>query len=371
MRSPSTGQVEDSSSARFQPSRRRTSPDGIPPIEGLRMPHSDEHEPVMVDEVVALFAPAPPGLVVDATTGMGGHAAALLEAHVHLRLLCLDRDPDAVRATTESLSVFGDRARVRHARFDGLAEEAALAGGRPASLSGVLFDLGVSSPQLDIAARGFSYHHDGPLDMRMDPTSGTKASDVVNGWDERELATLFAENGEGRFAKRIARAVVSARPLSTTLELADVVRGAIPAAARRHGRHPARRVFQALRIAVNEELELLSDVLPEAIAELAAGGRCVVLAYHSGEDRLVKSAFARAMSGGCTCPPGLPCACGAVRLGRTVFRGARRPTPAEVTRNRRAESARLRAFERTLSNEPDDPSAGSDGNRGFDGEVNG
>lgn len=347
MRSPSAGSVEDSSSAHFQPSRRRTSPDGIPPVEGLRMPQVQWHEPVMVDEVVALFAPVPAGWVVDVTTGTGGHSAALLAAHAHLHLLCLDRDPEAVRATSERLSVYRGRAIVRHARFDRLGEEAARAGARAGSLSGVLFDLGVSSLQLDTPQRGFSYWHDAPLDMRMDPTTGPTAADVANRWEEDELTRLFTANGEVRFARRIARAVARARPVLSTGQLSEVVRAAIPAAARRHGGHPARRVFQAFRVAVNEELELLSSTLPEAIAALAPGGRCIALSYHSGEDRLVKSAFAQAVSGGCTCPPGLPCTCGARPSGRLVFRGARRPTPIEVTRNRRAESARLRAFERT------------------------
>jgi len=261
------------------------------------MPQVRWHEPVMADEVVALFAAVPAGLVVDATAGTGGHSEALLTAHAHLRLLCLDRDPEAVRVTSERLSEYGGRATVRHARFDRLGEEAALAGAGPGSLSGVFFDLGVSSLQLDTPERGFSYWHDGPLDMRMDPTVGPTAADVVNGWDEDELAGLFADNGEGRFARRIARAVVRDRPVSSTGQLSEVVRGAIPAAARRHGGHPARRVFQALRVAVNEELGLLSRTLPEAIAALAPGGRCVALSYHSGEDRLVKSAFARRSPG--------------------------------------------------------------------------
>jgi len=355
MRSPSTGSVEDSSSARFQPSRWRTSPDGIPPVEGLRMAQVDSHEPVMVDEVVALFAPVPPGLVVDATAGMGGHAAALLEAHRHLRVLCLDRDPVAVLASAERLSGYGDRAVVRHARFDALTDESSRLGVPPGQLSGVLFDLGVSSPQLDTPNRGFSYWHDAPLDMRMDPTRGSTAADVVNELGVEALAVLFAENGERRFARRIARAVVGARPIETTGQLAEVVRSAIPAPARRHGGHPARRVFQAVRIAVNEELALLSETLPVAIESLAPGGRCATLAYHSGEDRIVKSSFALAVTGGCTCPPGLPCVCGARPSGRLVFRGARRPTPAEVERNRRAESARLRAFEKA----PGDVAPGS------------
>jgi 16S rRNA (cytosine1402-N4)-methyltransferase len=302
------------------------------------------HQPVMVDEVVALFAPVPTGVVVDATVGGGGHAAAVLRAHDHLQVLGLDRDPEAVTAASGVLAPFGTRAMVRRARFDSLAAEARAVGIE--QVSGVLFDLGVSSPQFDRPERGFSYRHDAPLDMRMGPDAPMTAAEFLNSTPETDLARLFAEHGEARFARRIARAVIAARPLETTGQLAEVVRSAIPAAARRTGGHPARRVFQAVRVAVNEELPVLDTALDEAIGLLGAGGRCVAIAYHSGEDRLVKAAFARAVTGGCTCPPGLPCACGAESLGRLVFRGARRPTPAEVERNRRAESARLRAFER-------------------------
>jgi 16S rRNA (cytosine1402-N4)-methyltransferase len=304
------------------------------------------HEPVMVEEVVALFAPVPPGVVIDATAGGGGHAAALLAAHRHLRLLCLDRDPDAVAATTARLEEYGDRAVVRRARFDRLGEVALELGVGPGSASGVLFDLGVSSPQLDRPERGFSYRADAPLDMRMDPDEVSTASDVVNTWPEAELARLFEANGEGRFARRIALALVAARPVTTTGALADVVRSALPAAVRRQGGHPARRVFQALRVAVNEELEVLADALPTAVEALAPGGRCVAIAYHSGEDRIVKAAFRLAETGGCTCPPGLPCICGATSSGKVVFRGTRRPDASEMARNRRSESALLRAFER-------------------------
>ncbi len=306
-----------------------------------------EHEPVMVAEVVALFAPVPPGVVIDATVGGGGHARALLEAHPHLRILGIDRDPDAVSAASEALAEFGDRASLRHAPFTSLADEmASEAGASDDPVTGVLFDLGVSSPQLDRAERGFSYRHDGPLDMRMDPTDGPSAADVVNTWSVDALSRLFAANGEGRFATRIARAVVAGRPFTSTAQFADTVRAAIPAATRRTGGHPAKRVFQAVRIAVNDELDLLADAVPTAIDILAPRGRCVAISYHSGEDRIVKAAFSEAETGGCVCPPGLPCACGAVPVGRLVFRGARRPTPEERARNRRAESARLRAIER-------------------------
>ena len=252
-------------------------------------------------------------------------------ANPAVQLLGIDRDPAALEAAGAALARFGDRAVLRRARFDELGAivrrtQAEL--GTPPELlglSGVLFDLGVSSPQLDTAERGFSYRRDAPLDMRMDPTSGLTAADVVNGYDEDALVALFVDNGEGRFARRIARAIVAARPLTTTGELADVVRAAIPAATRRTGGHPARRVFQAIRIAVNEELEQLDRALADALALLRPGGRCVVISYHSGEDRLVKSTFVQAATGGCTCPPGLPCACGAVVDYRLVARGSRRP----------------------------------------------
>ena len=182
----------------------------------------------------------------------------------------------------------------------------------------------------------------------MDPRSGTTAAELVNELPMNELARLFVANGEGRFAVRIARALVAARPLTTTTELAEAVASALPAAVRRRPGHPARRVFQALRIAVNDELGMLARALPVAVESLAPGGRCVAISYHSGEDRLVKAAFAEAARGGCACPQGLPCVCGAVSMGQLVFRGARRPSPSEVERNRRAESARLRAFQRTL-----------------------
>jgi len=326
------------------------------------MPPCVDHEPVMLKEVVELFADIPQGLVVDATAGTGGHALAILESRLDLRVLCLDRDPEAVGRAEERLARFGTRALVRHARFDALAIEATRAGSPPGTLSGILFDLGVSSLQLDTARRGFSYWHEGPLDMRMDLRDHLTAAEVVNEWDASRLSRLIAENGEGRFARRIARAIVARRPIGTTTELAGIVRDAIPAATRRTGGHPARRVFQALRVAVNDEMEVLARAVPLAIDSLAPRGRCVTLAYHSGEDRIVKTAFAAAVSGGCICPPAMGCVCGARSLGRLVFRGSRKPTAAEVARNARAHSARLRAFERTSETAAGEPSVpGSSG----------
>jgi 16S rRNA (cytosine1402-N4)-methyltransferase len=304
------------------------------------------HRPVMVDQIVELFREVPAGAVVDATVGGAGHATALLDAHPHLRLVGLDRDPAAVAVARQRLAAYGRRAVVLHARFDALADTVAghrLVAEGEAGLSGALFDLGVSSPQLDRPERGFSHRFDAPLDMRMDTTAGITAADVVNDYAEADLARLLHRLGDERYAARIARAIVANRPITTTGRLADVIRDAIPAPARRHGGHPATRSFQAVRIEVNRELEILPAALDRAIDLLAPGGRCAVLAYHSGEDRIVKERFRQASTGGCTCPPGLPCVCGAVPAVRLLKRGAWKPTAAEVESNPRAGSARLRA----------------------------
>ena len=216
-------------------------------------------------------------------------------------------------------------------------------------LSGALFDLGVSSPQLDEPDRGFSYRWDAPLDMRMDPDDPWSAADVVNGYPEAELTHLLAAYGDERYARRIAHAIVEARPIESTAELAGIVAGAIPAAARRRGGHPAKRTFQAIRIEVNRELDVLPGALDQAIEKTRPGGRVVTLAYHSGEDRIVKDRFRHAATGGCTCPPGLPCVCAAVATVRLIRSGAAKPTPIEVAANRRAASARLRAVEKLAS----------------------
>lgn len=349
MRSPSTGRVEVPFSARFHFARSGRNPDGRL-VEGLRMVRhppavsSFSHLPVMVDDVVGFLAPCPPGAVLDATVGGGGHAKALLEAAPHLQVIGLDQDPLAISAASAVLQPYGKRARIVRARFDRLAD--VLDGLDVAGISGALFDLGVSSPQLDRPERGFTYRADAPLDMRMDPDRPTSAADVVNGWPEASLGELFRANGESRFARRIARSIVAARPVSSTSQLAEIIRDAIPAAARRTGGHPARRVFQAIRIAVNEELALLPRALDESIARLVAGGRCVVLAYHSGEDRIVKERFRAAATGECVCPPGLPCVCGAAPTVRLLTRGARKPSADEIAANPRSKSARLRAVER-------------------------
>jgi 16S rRNA (cytosine1402-N4)-methyltransferase len=293
----------------------------------------------MVAEVVDVLRPVPAGVIVDATVGAGGHAAALLDALPQHTLIGLDRDDEALALAGETLAPFGDRVELRRANFDEIASVGA-------GVSAVLFDLGVSSMQLDDVDRGFSYRGDGPLDMRADRRQSLTAADVVNGYDEVELAGVLARHGEERFARRIAKSIVAARPVTTTGQLAELVRDAIPAPARRRGGHPAKRTFQALRIEVNGELVTLGDTIDAALDLLVAGGRCAVLAYHSGEDRIVKDRFHTAETGGCVCPPQLPCVCGAVPTVRLVWRGAHRPGPAELAANPRSESARLRAAEK-------------------------
>jgi 16S rRNA (cytosine1402-N4)-methyltransferase len=308
------------------------------------------HVPVLLDRVVALLTPPLErgGVVVDATVGMGGHTEALLRAVPTGRVIGIDRDPEALRRSEVRLSGFGDRVTLVHAVYDELP--AVLAAADLHRIDGVLFDLGVSSLQLDESARGFSYAQDAPLDMRMDPTTGQSAAEVVNTYSAAELTRILREYGEERFASRIAGAIVRARtvaPLTTTAPLAELVREAIPAATRRHGGHPAKRTFQALRIEVNSELDVLRRALPAAIESLAVGGRIVVLSYHSLEDRLAKQALAAGLRG-CVCPPDLPvCACGREpELRLLVAKSAAAPSDAEIEANPRSASARLRAAER-------------------------
>ncbi|MEZ5167900.1 MAG: 16S rRNA (cytosine(1402)-N(4))-methyltransferase RsmH [Acidimicrobiales bacterium] len=288
------------------------------------------HDPVMLAEVTAVMADVPDGYVVDATVGGGGHATMLLSANDRVRVIGLDQDDHALAAARTRLAPHGDRVTLLRRRFDGLTDEMARLGIH--EISGCLFDLGVSSPQLDRADRGFSFRHDGPLDMRMDRRSPTTAADLVNTLDEQALATMLRRNGDEPHARRIARALVAARPIATTAELADVIREAVPAAARRKGGHPARRSFQALRIEVNHELDILDDALCQALALLAPEGRCAVLAYHSGEDRIVKQRFRDAAGSGPACGP-------TCRIPRTTAPtsaccgGARTPSAAEIAEN--------------------------------------
>ncbi len=302
------------------------------------------HQPVMRDEIVASMQPVPEGVVLDATLGGGGHSEALLESRDDLQVLGLDRDPAALDFARRRLSPFGDRVMTHRCRFDALDE--AMEANGVESLSGALFDLGVSSPQLDRADRGFSYRHDGPLDMRMDTDAPWSADDVVNGYDERQLADVIKRYGDERFARRIAAAIVAARPIESTNELAEVVTAAIPAPARRTGGHPAKRTFQAIRIEVNGELDVLPGALDKAIDALVPGGRIAVLSYHSGEDRIAKDRIRAAETGGCECPPELPCVCGAVQTVRIVRGVPKRAGKDEQAGNRRATSARLRVAEK-------------------------
>jgi len=302
------------------------------------------HLPVMADEITKLFAKVPEGVVLDATLGGGGHAELLLERYEHLRVLGLDRDEVALAAARERLARFGDRLMVHHCRFDRL--EDAMEAFSVDTLSGALFDLGVSSPQLDESGRGFSYRTEAPLDMRMDRSQAWTAADVVNGYPVDQLARVLQQYGDERFARRISNAIVASRPIETTTELAAIVVAAIPAAARRTGGHPAKRTFQAIRIEVNGELDALAPALDAAMRRTAQGGRVAVLSYHSGEDRIVKERMRVAVTGGCECPPELPCVCDAVQTVRIVRGIPRTPSAEEQADNRRASSARLRVIER-------------------------
>jgi 16S rRNA (cytosine1402-N4)-methyltransferase len=309
-----------------------------------------EHVPVLADRVTALLAPAlagPGAVLVDATLGRAGHARALLEACPGLLLIGIDADLAAVEAARELLSGYADRVRLVHARYDEIPAIVAAAPG-PARIMGLLFDLGVSSPQLDDPARGFAYARDAPLDMRMDLTMDRTAADIVNGYPAAELARVLRDYGEERFARRIADAVVRERsrtPITSTQRLSAIVKDAIPAATRRTGGNPAKRTFQALRIEVNDELGTLRRALPAALGVLAVGGRVVVLAYHSLEDRIVKRELVRLSAD--QAPPGLPVpARAATAQFRLLTRGAERPDSEEIAGNPRAASARLRAAER-------------------------
>ncbi len=304
------------------------------------------HHPVMGREVVELLQPVPRGLLVDATVGGAGHARLLLDARPDLRLLGIDRDQRAVAAARSALAPYGKRALVVHGGFENLGtiiDETS-----EGEIVGILFDLGMSSPQLDDPARGFSYWADAPLDMRMDSAQSLTAEEVVNTYPQMRLTALIAEYGEERFASAIARKIVEARPLHTTRELVDVVKSAIPAPARRRGGHPARRTFQAIRMEVNRELPHLEAGLDESVHLLAPEGRILVLSYHSLEDRMVKERFVEWADPGAGEPARLPVPAAQRRnpLVRLLGRRARRPRDDEVRANPRASSARLRAAEK-------------------------
>jgi 16S rRNA (cytosine1402-N4)-methyltransferase len=310
---------------------------------------SERHIPVMLDRVVALLAPAlqhPGAVLVDATLGLGGHSEAFLQQFPDARLIGLDRDPEALRLAGERLEPYAGRTTFVHAVYDELPRVLAELG--VPAIDGILFDLGVSSMQLDEAERGFAYAQDAPLDMRMDSSAPTTAADILNTYSAADLARILFQYGEEKFSRRIADRIVKARevePFTNSARLSELVRDAIPQAARRTGGHPAKRTFQALRIEVNGELDVLRRALPAAIDALALHGRIVVMSYHSLEDRITKQTLAAGTR--TDVPDDLPVIpAGHEPYLKLITRGAERPTEEEVAANPRAASARVRAAER-------------------------
>ena len=305
------------------------------------------HEPVLLNECLEALAIRPEGTYVDGTLGRAGHARCLAARLTAGRLIAIDRDRAALDAAPARFGELMDRVTLVHGNFRDLPDILDRLG-IPAA-DGMLFDLGVSSPQLDDAARGFSYQHDAPLDMRMDQTAALTAADVVNTWDEGALKDILWRYGEERYAGPIAAAIVRARgqaPIGTTAQLVDIIRSAMPAAALREKQHPAKRTFQAIRIAVNDELGAEEELLQNAVSRLKPGGRLAVISFHSLEDRIVKTAFAAAARG-CICPPDFPvCVCGRKPQIRLVTRKPVTASEEELTRNPRARSAKLRVAEK-------------------------
>lgn len=299
------------------------------------------HTPVLFRETIESLNVRPAGLYIDGTAGGGGHSRGIAEKLTTGRLLAIDQDPDAVRAAAERLKDFPG-VTVHRGNFSDM-RQAAEANGMP-QVDGILLDLGVSSYQFDNPERGFSYHHDAPLDMRMS-REGISAKDLVNTLSERELAEIIFRYGEDRNARSIARGIVRARekaPIETTLQLAEIVKGSVPARVRREAGHPARKTFQALRIQVNGELDRLSEGLDAAFSLLRPGGRLAVITFQSLEDRIVKKRMADWCTG-CTCPPDFPvCVCGKKPRAELLFRKGVSPSEAEVKENPRSRSARLR-----------------------------
>ena len=304
-----------------------------------------KHIPVMLEKCMELLnlAQRPAGVFVDGTLGGGGHTEQILERTTG-RVIGIDRDWDALRAAGARLSPFGERFVPLHGNYANiktLLEQASVDG-----MDGMLMDLGVSSYQLDNPERGFSFHNDAPLDMRMDQTAELTAEKVLNTYPEKELVRIISQYGEEKWAVRIAKFIVAARPLHTTMDLVRVIDAAVPAAERRKVSHPARRTFQAIRIEVNSELSLLEPALRDAVDCLKPGGRLVVITFHSLEDRIVKQTF-QSLQNPCTCPPKTPvCICGKKPLGRVVTRKPVLPTQEECERNLRSHSAKVRAFEK-------------------------
>ena len=305
------------------------------------------HRPVLLRECLEGLAIRPEGTYLDGTLGRAGHAREIAARLTTGRLFCIDRDQAALDAAQERLAGHLDKVTLIHGNFGDLAQLLDSRG--LTGLDGMLFDLGVSSPQLDDRSRGFSYRLDAPLDMRMDRTEALTAHTVVNQWPQEELRRILWQYGEERYAPQIAAAIVrsrAARPIETTLELVEVIKGAMPAQALREKQHPAKRSFQAIRIAVNDELGAVDRMLQAAVPRLAPGGRLCVISFHSLEDRLVKNALAE-WARGCTCPPDFPvCVCGKKPAVKLVPRKPILPTEEEIAENPRARSAKLRVAEK-------------------------
>ncbi len=305
------------------------------------------HVPVLLNECIENLNIRPDGVYLDGTLGMGGHSARIASLLTSGRLIGIDRDETAIRRAGEVLAPYRDKVTLIHGNFSNTA--AILDSLGLDAVDGMLFDLGVSSPQLDEAQRGFSYRNDAPLDMRMDAGESLTAFQVVNTWSEERLTKIFFEYGEERHARRIAAAIRAARekkPVESTLKLAEIIRGAMPAAALREKQHPAKRCFQAIRIAVNDELGAVAAMMDTAPDRLRPGGRLCVISFHSLEDRIVKNGIA-ARERGCTCPREAPvCTCGFVQTLKSVSRKPILPGDEELERNPRARSAKLRVAER-------------------------
>lgn len=305
------------------------------------------HRPVLLDECIQGLNIRPEGIYLDGTLGRAGHSREIARRLTTGRLICVDRDQAALDAAQERLADWMDRVTLVHSNFDqvaGILDDLGIAGA-----DGMLFDLGVSSPQLDDGSRGFSYMADAPLDMRMDRSEGLTAADIVNGWSQEELRRILHQYGEERCAPQIAAAIVRRReekPIQTTLELVDVIKSAMPARALREKQHPAKRSFQAIRIAVNGELDALPPMLRAAVDGLNPGGRLAVITFHSLEDRIVKRTLAE-LARGCVCPPEFPvCVCGKKPQVRLVTRKPVTAGGAELEENPRARSAKLRVAEK-------------------------
>ena len=305
------------------------------------------HKPVLLEECIQALAIRPDGIYLDGTLGRAGHSREIARRLTSGRLICVDRDQAALDAAEERLAPWRDKVELVHSNFCEL--DATLDGLKLDRVDGMLFDLGVSSPQLDDPSRGFSYMADAPLDMRMDKTDTLTARTVVNEWPQEELRRILWQYGEERYASAIAGAIVRARDkgeIATTLQLVDVLRSAMPAAALREKQHPAKRTFQAIRIAVNDELTAVDRMVRAAVPRLNAGGRLAVISFHSLEDRIVKNALAE-FAKGCTCPPDFPvCVCGKKPQVKLVNRKPIVSGPAELEENPRARSAKLRVAEK-------------------------